>query len=296
MFPDLYSVQGSRLGLLAVYRQNERKRIMDKKRLTAFVLAAAALQCLAGCGKNKDDSMPIYAETPIQTATEPPVGGADISGDKYDSEAYQAKITEHIQAAEPTDDQLVLGSVGRDLIVPEEGAEDVGLGSYRVSSSGIKLYYDETEFPAELLLTLEKYFIAFPSADYATYSRCVFPSYIEEMEKFLGENYDYDLKTSFSKQCSSLAEQMKGDYRITRRKLETAPVYEEGKDNLETFFSSLDNLFGKDFYGQVKEESDEVIDANFYVMAEDPYGEEKLLVADYEIVFAVKDGKYYTFG
>ena len=66
---------------------------MDKKRVIALILAAAGLQCLAGCGKNKkDDSMPLYAETPVETTTEPPVGGADISGDKYDSEAYQAKI------------------------------------------------------------------------------------------------------------------------------------------------------------------------------------------------------------
>ena len=212
---------------------------MDKKRVIALILAAAGLQCLAGCGKNKDDNMPIYAETPVETTTEPPVGGADISGDNYDSEAYQAKINDHIQAAELTDATLVLGSVGKDIISPEEGAEDSGLGTYRVSSSGVKLYYDETVFPAELMLTLEKYFTSFPSADYATYSRCVFPSYITEMESFLKNNYNYDLKTSFSKQCSSLADKMKGDYRITRIKLEEAPVYEEGKDNIELFRNRL---------------------------------------------------------
>ena len=76
----------------------------------------------------------------------------------YDSEAYQAKINEHVKAAELTDAPLVLGSVGKDIIVPDEGAEDSGLGTYRVSSSGIKLYYDETVFPEELMLTLEKYF------------------------------------------------------------------------------------------------------------------------------------------
>ena len=115
---------------------------MDKKRVIALILAAAGLQCLAGCGKNKDDNMPIYAETPVETTTEPPVGGADISGDNYDSEAYQAKINDHIQAAELTDAALVLGSVGKDIISPEEGAEDSGLGTYRVSSSGVKLYYN----------------------------------------------------------------------------------------------------------------------------------------------------------
>lgn len=272
------------------------KRMMDKKRLTALALAAVSLQCIAGCGKKKNDSMPSYAETPVETTTEPPVGGADISGDNFDSEAYMAKITEHVNAAEVTDEPLVLGSIGKDVIVPEDDAVDVGLGSYRVSSCGIKLYYDETEFSEELLLTLEKYFIALSSADYATYTRCVCPSYIEEMEKFLDEKYGYDLKTSFANQCSTLAQQMKGDYRITRIKLEPAPVYTEGKDNLETFFSSLDELFGKDYYSLVKEENDEVIDANFYIMAEDPYGQEQLLVSDCEIVFVAKDGKYYTFG
>ena len=99
-------------------RQNERDRTMDKKRAIALILAAAGLQCLAGCGKNKNDSMPLYAETPVETTTEPPVGGADISGDNYDSEAYQNKITEHIQAAELTDAPLVLGSIGKDVITP----------------------------------------------------------------------------------------------------------------------------------------------------------------------------------
>ena len=41
---------------------------------------------------------------------------------------------------------------------------------------------------------------------------------------------------------------------------------------------------------------DEVIDACFYIMGEDAYGQENPIVTGYEIVFAVKDGKYYTFG
>ena len=269
---------------------------MEKKKAIALILAAAGLQCLAGCEKNKSESTPSYAATPVQTVTEPPIGGADISGDNYNSEAYEKKINEHVQASSPNYNELVLGTVGKDVIVPEDGAEDVGLGSYRLSSSGIKLYYDETIFPDELVLTLEKYFTSFPPADYPTYIKCVFPSYITEMEKYLKENYQYDLKTSFSKRCASLAEQMSGDYRITRIKLEEAPVYDETKDNLETYFSGAGEIFGKDYYSQVKEESDDIIDACFFIMAEDSYGKEQLLVADYEIVFAVKDGKYYTFG
>lgn len=269
---------------------------MKITRLTAFILAAASLQCLTGCGKSKGDSMPLYAETPVQTTTEAPIGGADISGDNYNGDAYFEKIKERVEAAATNDEALVLGSVGKQIIAPAEGDADVGLGSYRVSSSGIKLYYDETEFPAELLLTLEKYFMAFSSADYNTYTKCVFPSYITEMEKFLQNDFGYDLKTSFSKQCSQLASQMQGDFRITRIKLETAPVYDEEQDNLKTYFQSLNDSFGKDYYAQVKAESDEILDTCFYVMAEDPYGAEQLMVGECEIVFAVKDGRYYTFG
>ena len=187
-------------------------------------------------------------------------------------------------------------SIAEDGEGGDEGAEDAELGSYKMSSSGVKLYYDDTEFSDELMLTLEKYFLSFPAADYNSYQKCMFPSYIDEMEGFLGKEYDYDLKTSFSKRCSSLADNMYGDYKITRIKLEAAPVYDETKDNLETYFESLNEVFGKDYYEQVKSESDEVIDACFYIMGEDAYGQENPIVTGYEIVFAVKDGKYYTFG
>lgn len=270
---------------------------MRRSRLTALVLAAAAgTQGLWGCGKKSDISMPIYAETAVQTPTAGAVGGAEISGDNYNSDEYYTKIKDSIDNAVPDEQPLELGILGNDVITPAEDDEEAELGSYKLSSSGVKLYYDDTEFPDELLLTLEKYFICFPSADYSTYLKCVFPSYIDEMESFLKKEFDYDLRMSFSKQCQGLADNMNGDYRITRIKLETAPQYAEDKDNIEEYFSSLNDVFGKDYYSQVKSECDDLIDACFYVMGEDSYGNENVIVSGYEIVFAVKDGKYYTFG
>ena len=270
---------------------------MRKLRFTALMLAASAgVQGFSGCAKNKEISMPLYAETAVQTPTSSPAGGAELSGDNYNSDEYYTKIQEKVSSAAVDSDPLDLGLVGNELITPDEGAEDAELGSYKMSSSGVKLYYDDTEFSDELMLTLEKYFLSFPAADYNSYQKCMFPSYIDEMEGFLGKEYDYDLKTSFSKRCSSLADNMYGDYKITRIKLEAAPVYDETKDNLETYFESLNEVFGKDYYEQVKSESDEVIDACFYIMGEDAYGQENPIVTGYEIVFAVKDGKYYTFG
>ena len=59
----------------------------NTKRILALLLVAAAgTQCLTGCGdkkKKSSSSMPLYAETAVETPTEPPVGGAEISGDNY---------------------------------------------------------------------------------------------------------------------------------------------------------------------------------------------------------------------
>ena len=270
---------------------------MRKLGLTALTLAAAAaVQGFSGCAKKKDISMPTYAETAVQTPTSAPAGGAELSGDSYNADEYYTKIQEKVNSTTVDSEPLELGLVGNELITPDESDQEAELGAYKISSSGVKLYYDDTVFSDELMLTLEKYFLSFPSADYNTYQKCIFPSYIDEMEAFLTKEYDYDLKTSFSKRCSTLASNMNGDYRITRIKLETAPIYDETKDNLENYFQSLDDVFGKDYYEQVKSESDEVIDASFYVMGEDSYGNEGIIVSAYEIVFAVKDGKYYTFG
>ena len=48
-----------------------------------------------------------------------------------------------------------------EVITPDEDDDEYGLGEYRYSSGGTKLYYDENEYSTELMLTLEKYFKSF---------------------------------------------------------------------------------------------------------------------------------------
>ena len=274
---------------------------MKISKLTALLAAAACIGCFTGCGK-KSEKNSSENKTANDTstaaaveATAPVVGGDELSADKYNEEKYLDKINEKIKDAKVSDKTVELGSVG-DLVTPAEGTEEYELGDYRISDNGIKLYYDDKEFSDELMLSLAEYFTAVSAADYETYSSFILPSYIEEMESFLKENYDYDHKTSFAKRCSSFATQMNGDYRITRIKLEAAEPHEDGKDNIDDFLESLDEVFGDKYSERVKSESDELINAAFYVMAEDSTGKETVLISDYEIVFAVKDGKYYTFG
>lgn len=257
------------------------------KLTAAIIAAAAAFQCAAGCGKKNEISVP--------DTTAPVVGGDELSGDQFDTEAYYNKVMEKIAGAELSKNAPKLGTVGAS-VTPDEGSAEANLGDYRVSSNGVKLYYSSEEFSDDLMLTLEQYFMSFSEADYSKYTSCVFPSYIGEMGAFLEKDYSYDLKTSFAKQCASLAGRMNGDYKITRLRLEKPEQYTEGVDNLENYFKSLDDVFGKAYYEQVKSESDNVIDACFYVMGEDKNGNESMIVSGYEIVFAEKDGRYYTFG
>lgn len=278
-----------------------RKMVMKKFRITALIIAAAAgLQGFAGCGKKKGINVSGYAEALAESATAPAIGGEELSGENYDTEKYYDKISEAVQNAEKSQDPPKLGTLLSEVITPEEGAKDYALGSYRVSSRGTKMYFDDSQFDEKLMLTLEAYFDAFSAADFTTYSQCIFPSYSDEMETFLSKDYSYDLKTSFTKQCSGIADRMNGDYRITRIKVEPAPQYKEGEDNIANYYKSLDEIFGKDYYGQVKEESDSLIDASFYIMAENSAGQEEVIVGSknggYEIVFAKKGDRYYTFG
>ena len=271
---------------------------MKISKLTAFITAAACIGCFTGCGQKSKNDTSEKKQTATEAAVEatmPVVGGDELTADNFDEDKYLEKVNEKVKDEEASDKPVELGSVG-DIITPAEGSQEVELGDYRISDSGVKLYYDENEFPTEMVLTLEKFFTAFSTADYSLYTSCVFPSYVEEMEKFLKKDYDYDLKTSFATQCARLASQMKGDYKITRVKVEPAEQYKEGEDNIDGYFSNLDSIFETDFYERVKSESDELIDACFYVMAEGSDGKESMLVSECEIVFAVKDGKYYTFG
>lgn len=168
--------------------------------------------------------------------------------------------------------------------------DEPDLGEYTVSSSGVKLYYSPDEYSPQLMAALEKYFTTFAEEDYETYTQCLYPDYITEMNKFLEKDYGYDLSQSFSNQCSSLKENAGGDFKITRIKAE---VPEE--DCSQKYLETLGETFETDFYSAVKDDCDAIHDMMFYIMAET--GEEEiLLISEFEIVFAEKDGNFYTFG
>lgn len=169
-------------------------------------------------------------------------------------------------------------------------AEEAELGEYVFGSEGVKLYYSSDEFPPELMAALEKYFISFSQVDYESYAECVYPDYITEMNKYLEADYGYDLSESFKNQCEYLQENAGGEFKVTRIKAELPD-----NDGAEEYLNDLGEIFQSDFYGNVKQDSDALYDMIFYVMAEAD-GEETLLLSEFEIVFAEKDGKYYTFG
>lgn len=259
---------------------------MKNTKILAVLLAAASVtMCLTGCGKKKKSSMPLYAESP-----------SSIEPTGFDSEAYANKLSEQVNAAEISEGDLELGSINGELVSPEEGAVDYDLGDYRVSSSGVKLYYDETEFPQELVLTFEKYFESLQDGDYSTYYKTLFPEYITEMEAALAAKGDHNLKDSFVNQCVRVADITKGDFKVTRIKLEKPAPREDGQDNVQGYFEMLNSYLEKDYYSIAREQSENLIDACFYVMGEGPNGQEGMILSAQKIVFAQKDGKYYTFG
>ena len=227
---------------------------MGVLRFTAAFMAAVCLCSTASCGASKSSSQ-----------------GNDTSASQSAADGTSSVWHEN-------------------RIEPDTGSEEYDLGSYYVSPSGIKLYFEPEEFPPELVLTLEKYFRSYAENDYDTYTSCVYPSYVEEMNKFLEKDYGYGLEKSFSNQCDSLNARMKGDFTITRIRLEN---YE---GDLAKFFESPSSCFGKDYYSEISGEVGKFYDAMFFIMAEDHDGHESSLISEYEIVFAEKDGKYYIFG
>lgn len=273
---------------------------MNKIKIASLLISAVmCCQMFVSCGEKKADDN--TAETTTQTAESSDVNGMNpvfdenSEDDIYDSDACVERILAETGSMNKSDAPLSLGGYG-ELVSPKEDAEDAELGSYYVSDNGIKLYFSEEDFPKELILTLEQYFIALENADFELYTRCILPDYYDRMEEFLAKDYDYDMKTSFAKQCANLADIMNGSFRITRIKLDKAPKYSEEIDNLEAYFGNLDEIFGTDYYSTVKESTDNFYDGEFFVMAEGKNGEESLVVSGYEIVFAEKDGRYYVFG
>lgn len=234
---------------------------MKKFVLTALILPAVL--CLSGCGKSKDSSSekePKTTEASISGIDE--TSAADISG----------------------------------IITPDKDSEEYDLGSYRISENGVKLYYEDSEYPAELVSALEKYFTSFETGDYESYRECIFPSYIETMEKYLQENYQYGLDKSFQTQCDNLKTNMGGSFEITRIKVEKPVEVESEEAGAEEFLDNLDGFFGQAYKESVKNDCDALRYMTFSVMAKDAEDTESLLVSGFYILFAEKDGKYYTFG
>ena len=176
------------------------------------------------------------------------------------------------------------------FVTPDEDSAEYDLGTYKVSPSGIKLYNENGSVSDEIMNALEVYFTAFQNRDFDTYKECLFPGYADYMEEYLQNNYEYGLQESFNNQCDNLENMSGGEFTITR--LRAVPT---GQDNCESFFEVLNESFDEDYYSVVKEEADSLTDLYFSVMA-DVKGEESLIISEFEIVFAGKDGKYYTFG
>lgn len=237
---------------------------MRKNRISAVLLSAVlCFGCFGGCGKSKDSS----------SEKEPKTTEASISGIDKTSAADSSGI-----------------------ITPDKDSEEYDLGSYRISENGVKLYYEDTDYPPELISTLEKYFTSFETGDFDSYKECVFPSYIETMEKYLQENYQYGLDKSFQTQCDNLNTNMGGSFEITRIKVEKPVEVESEEVGIDEFLDNLDKFFGQDYKESVKNDCDSLRYMTFSVMAKDAEGAESLLVSEFYILFAEKDGKYYTFG
>lgn len=206
-----------------------------------------------------------------------------------------------------------------DIITPAEDSEEASLGSYRISESGIKLYYEDSDFPAELILTLERYFTSFQNNDFELYKSCLFPDYVERYNKYLVENYsndekEYTLQNSFALQCENIRNYMiqeilgtyevpddnkyTGDFKVTRIRAENTELLEDEtiEGLTENFFSYLNDVLNTDYYKYVSEQADSLRYFAFYVIAEGEDDKEHRIISGMDIVFAEKDGKYYTFG
>lgn len=169
--------------------------------------------------------------------------------------------------------------------------EQEDLGEYTLSSKGTMLYYSPDEVSPQLMLALEKYFISFSHSDYDSYAESLYPDYITEMNEFLEADYSYDLKQSFQNQCDSLLAQAGGKFVITRIKAEASA------DSIsDEYFAQLDELFEADFYEKLKDDADALHEITFFIMSKSEEVGEKMLLSEYQTVFAEKDGKFYTFG
>ena len=165
------------------------------------------------------------------------------------------------------------------------------LGAYTVNENGRKLYYDPEQYDISLVEALEDYFVTFSENDFDTYLSMAQSDYSEKMEAYLQKDYGYGMQTSFEKQCENLRSNAGGEFKVTRIKVE-AP----SENGIESYLKELGEIFEDDtFYDTVVANTDKLHDVMFYIMAE-ANGEETLLISEFEIIFAEKDGKYYMFG
>ncbi|MBP3379463.1 MAG: hypothetical protein J6D27_00035 [Ruminiclostridium sp.] len=201
-----------------------------------------------------------------------------------------------------------------ELVTPAEDSEDYSLGAYYEDETGVKLYFGDETISPDVVQALKNYFLAFQNEDYDAYKANLASDYVERYDTYLQENYGYDLRHSFELQCQNLRDSMlaeiyggydaentenyTGDFTITRLRVE-APVLGEGETEeslTKQFFSYLDTSFDMDYYSFVSEQADSLEYVTFFIMAKGEDGEEHLVVSEMDIVFAVKDGKYYAFG
>ncbi|MBR1824378.1 MAG: hypothetical protein IJ779_09125 [Ruminococcus sp.] len=263
---------------------------MNKMKLTALLLSAV-MGCgfLTGCGDKK------ITVSSTSESSEAETSETQEDTTRMDDSDYKEIVLKDIEFAERSDEPLEFGELGEE-VTPNAEDQDGDLGSYRESSDGTKLYFNDDEFPAELVQTLEKYFISFAESDFTMYTRCAYPDYLDRMDKYLQDEYGYDIKNSFATQCSGLATTTNGKFKISRIKIDVPAQYQEDKDNLEAYFENFTDILGDDYYEKLKKDVDNIYDGEFYVMAEDRMGNETLLISAYEIVFVEKDGRYYVFG
>ena len=97
----------------------------------------------------------------------------------------------------------------------------------------------------------------------------------------------------FTEQVDSAAVYVNDSTRITELK-----DGETRDEAIEKFFERLNDHFDKDYYAEVKEDTDNNFQYMlfFVIAADDATGTETQLVSEFEILFAEKDGKYYVFG
>lgn len=253
---------------------------MKFNKIAAFILAAA---CAVGC--------------------------VSCEKEKSENKAGNTEIIENIGENE----------VG-EIITPDENSEEYELGTYRFSSNGIKLYYEEEAVSTELMLALESYFLTLQNNDFEGYKNSLYPDYAQRYGDYLKEQYsgtmegsdEYTLENSFDMQCANLKnmlvdeltyaseteQEFSGEYKITRIRAER-PTLAEGEteeSRIDSFFEYYKEILDVDYKSIVEKDSEGLECITFFVIVEAEDGEEHKIINDMNIIFVKKDGKYYTFG